>query len=678
FQVYNEGDLIWVHGFHLLLLPSFLMRVLRTARVGLFLHTPFPSSEIFRTLPFREELLRGMLNADQIGFHLFEYARHFITCCKRILGLNEGDSTNRGNRNVYYNGRSVSIESIHGGIEPSIIADKLVHTDIAGRVAALRKEYDGRYVFLGIDKVERLKGLQLKFTAFYKLLLEYPHLADTIVLLQLGISVSEREQDYHKCLSELRTLARKINSEFAPSPDRPVLVLELEDENSFTLNRRIPYLCLADCLLNTSVRDGLNSLPLEYVQVQGATRVDNPGVLMLSEFTSAMRVMRGAIRINPWKVEEVAHVMAEVVQVMTVKRRKERLSECLEYVNTNTTSYWAAQILMDLKAVGSSSNRSIMSPVGLGLNYRVVGMESNFSLLDVAAVMRGYRSAKRRVIFLDYGGTICTTPKRSIAYYAHANKLKNVAKPPESLIQLLTALCADPRNLVFVISGREKEELEKTLGDIKNLGLAAEHGLHFRFPGELKMSGGHLDTGVSTDTERDPSFVKRKWETLVALRDQSWKQLTRTIMNLYAQRTNGTYVVNKGSALLWQFRDADPEFGWLQSKELEDHLTTVLKPFSVEILRGTSDGDGGYIEVRPGGVNKGAFVSAILSRQVEMDLMPDFILAMGDEESDEMMYEVVKDFSRGVKGEEPGTPDATVTTTQGVPISPGRRGSYQV
>ncbi|CBJ29609.1 Trehalose 6-phosphate synthase, family GT20 / Trehalose 6-phosphate phosphatase [Ectocarpus siliculosus] len=632
-EVYNEGDMIWVHGFHLLLLPSFLTRVLRTARVGLFLHTPFPSSEIFRTLPFREDLLRGMLNADQIGFHLFEYARHFITCCKRILGLNEGDSTNRGNRNVYYNGRCVSIESIHGGIEPSIIAAKLGHTDIAGRVAALRKEYDGRYVFLGIDKVERLKGLQLKFTAFYKLLLEYPHLADTIVLLQLGISVSEREQDYHKCFSELSTLAKKINSEFAPSPDRPVLVLELEDENSFTLNRRIPYLCLADCLLNTSVRDGLNSLPLEYVQVQGATRVDNPGVLMLSEFTSAMRVMRGAIRINPWKVEEVAHVMAEVVQVMTVKRRKERLSECLEYVNTNTTSYWAAQILMDLKAVGSSSNRSIMSPVGLGLNFRVVGMESNFSLLDVAALMRGYRSAKRRVIFLDYGGTICTTPKRSIAYYAHANK---------------------------------------------NLGLAAEHGLHFRFPGELKMSGGHLDTGGSTDTERDPSFVKRKWETLVALRDQSWKQLTRTIMNLYAQRTNGTYVVNKGSALLWQFRDADPEFGWLQSKELEDHLTTVLKPFSVEILRGTSDGDGGYIEVRPGGVNKGAFVSAILSRQVEMDLMPDFILAMGDEESDEMMYEVVKDFSRGVKGEEPGTPDATATTTQGGPTSPGRRGSYQV
>ncbi|CAM9975335.1 unnamed protein product [Pylaiella littoralis] len=681
-EVYNEGDMVWVHGFHLLLLPSFLTRVLRTARVGLFLHTPFPSSEIFRTLPFREDLLRGMLNADQIGFHLFEYARHFLTCCKRILGLNEGDGNNRGNRNVFYNGRTVSIESIHGGIEPSIIAAKLAHPEFAARAAALRKEYEGRFVFVGIDKVERLKGLQLKFTAFYKLLLECPHLAETVVLLQLGISVREREQDYHQCLTELRTLALKINTQFAPSPDRPVIVLELEDENVFTLERRLPYLCVADCLLTTSVRDGLNNLPLEYVVVQASTRVQNPGVMMLSEFTSSMRVMRGAVRINPWKVKAVAHVMAEVVQEMTVKTRKERLVDCLEYVNTNTTSYWAAQILMDLKAVGRSADRSIMSPIGFGLNFRVVGMESNFSLLDVAAVMKGYRSATRRVIFLDYGGTICTTAKRNSLYYAHSSKQKENTKAPESLRQLLTTLCADPRNLVFVISGREKEEMQVALGDVKNLGLAAEHGLHFRFPGELKMSDSHLNAQDPSDAERDPSFLKRKWETLVAVRDQSWKQLTRTIMNLYAKRTHGTYVVNKGSALLWQFRDADPEFGWLQSKELEDHLTTVLKSFSVEILRGTgsSDAEGGYIEVRPGGVNKGAFVSAVMSRQLEMGLMPDFVLAVGDEESDEMMYEAVKDFSRGVKGEEPGTPDANVAATQGGTNSPAqrRRGSYQV
>ncbi|CAN0286398.1 unnamed protein product, partial [Hapterophycus canaliculatus] len=132
-----------------------------------------------------------------------------------------------GNTNVLYNGRCVSIESMHGGIEPSIIAAKLAHKDISGRVAELRKEYQGRYIFLGIDKVERLKGLMLKFTAFYKLLLERPHLANSIVLLQLGISVHEREQDYHKSLSDLRNLAEKINSEFAPSRDKPVLVLQV-------------------------------------------------------------------------------------------------------------------------------------------------------------------------------------------------------------------------------------------------------------------------------------------------------------------------------------------------------------------------------------------------------------------------------------------------------------------
>ncbi|CAN0170701.1 unnamed protein product, partial [Discosporangium mesarthrocarpum] len=142
-EVYNEGDMIWVHGFHLLLLPSFLRRVVRAARVGLFLHTPFPSSEIFRTLPFREDLLRGMLNADQIGFHLYEYARHFLTGCRRILGLTEKESNNKGATEVHYNGRSVMIKSIHAGIEPSVIHNSIRGPLTAKVVEGLREQCGG-------------------------------------------------------------------------------------------------------------------------------------------------------------------------------------------------------------------------------------------------------------------------------------------------------------------------------------------------------------------------------------------------------------------------------------------------------------------------------------------------------------------------------------------------------
>ncbi len=136
-QCFNEGDLIWIHGFHLMILPSFLTRRIAMAKIGIFLHTPFPSSEIFRTLWCREDLLRGMLNADQVGFHLFEYARHFLTCCRRLLGLNYGmfpDSSGGHNLAIDTNGRHVSVTSIHAGVEPPVLHQVLSHSSTLNKV----------------------------------------------------------------------------------------------------------------------------------------------------------------------------------------------------------------------------------------------------------------------------------------------------------------------------------------------------------------------------------------------------------------------------------------------------------------------------------------------------------------------------------------------------------------
>lgn len=136
-QVFNEGDLVWVHGFHLMVLPSYLVRRIPMAKVGIFLHTPFPSSEIFRTVWCREDLLRGMLNADQVGFHLFEYARHYLTCCRRLLGLNYGmipDSYGGYNLAVESNGRHVTVTSIHAGVEPQVLNQILTSSNTLEKV----------------------------------------------------------------------------------------------------------------------------------------------------------------------------------------------------------------------------------------------------------------------------------------------------------------------------------------------------------------------------------------------------------------------------------------------------------------------------------------------------------------------------------------------------------------
>lgn len=189
-EVYNDNDLIWIHGFHLLVLPSFITKTIPKAKTALFLHTPFPSSEIFRTLSVREDLLRGMLNADHIGFHLFEYARHFVTCVRRILGLTydmEG-----GQLAVHYNGRTVAISSIHVGVDISSLRSILHKPEIEVKLDRLRESFRGRKVLMGIDRLERIRGLPLKLLAFEAFLKKYPQWVGKVVLYQVRKAVVGR------------------------------------------------------------------------------------------------------------------------------------------------------------------------------------------------------------------------------------------------------------------------------------------------------------------------------------------------------------------------------------------------------------------------------------------------------------------------------------------------------
>ena len=216
-QCFNEGDLVWIHGFHLLILPSYLTRKIPMAKVGLFLHTPFPSSEIFRTLWCREDLLRGMLNADQVGFHLFEYARHFLTSCRRLLGLNYGmipDASGGHTLAVDTNGRHVGVTSIHAGVEPPVLTQILTHSSTVEKAASIRDRMQGKHIFCSIDRLESLKGIPLKLLGLERFLRRCPEWIGNVVLYQVGISAFERGEDYTLTKNEVVKLTDKINREW--------------------------------------------------------------------------------------------------------------------------------------------------------------------------------------------------------------------------------------------------------------------------------------------------------------------------------------------------------------------------------------------------------------------------------------------------------------------------------
>jgi trehalose 6-phosphate synthase/phosphatase len=287
-QCFNEGDLVWIHGFHLLILPSYLTRRIPMAKVGIFLHTPFPSSEIFRTLWCREDLLRGMLNADQVGFHLYEYARHFLTCCRRLLGLDYGmipDASGGHTLAIDTNGRHVAVTSIHAGIEPPVLNQILQHTTTLEKACAcsseygsascgfllipvsslfafrqalsIRNQFGGKVIFCAIDRLESLKGIPLKLLGLDRFLRRCPEWVGKVVLIQVGISAFERGDDYLKTKKEVLAMVTKLNQTWPG-------VVQFQEcrESEMRLQQRMALMRAADVVLVTPIRDGLNLIPL--------------------------------------------------------------------------------------------------------------------------------------------------------------------------------------------------------------------------------------------------------------------------------------------------------------------------------------------------------------------------------------------------------------------------------
>ena len=650
-EVYDSGDLVWVHDYHLLLLPSYILRKLRTARVGLFLHTPFPSSEIFRTIPVREELIRGMLNADLIGFHIFEYARHFLTCCKRMLGL-EYEFHPGGFIAVRDYKRDVKISVSHVGIEPELcrveqaageaftalaggaappmpwacagfvsvssgvsLSSPVVANEEARKLASnlveLRQlQAAGKTVMLGIDEMERLKGIPLKLIAFEQLLKTVPERADKVALVQVGVRARNFtpavQADFDELRGEVLEILGRIESAF-PGAVRFVEV------PTMALAQRMQLWALADVAVFTPVREGFNSFPLEAVY---ARREGTPGVVLLSEFCSTACVLNGALRINPWNTEEVTHAM-ECACSMRASERLARHERDMQFIVQTTASAWAERFANDLQTTSKKPDEP-WTPIGFGLaGFRRVGWGEGFRALDTTEVLAAYRRARRRAIFLDWGGTLVAIDNgqlSSLISYYHADL-------PPAVHHCLEELAADPSNLLMVLSGRERSRVEEVFKGIGGASLAAEHGFHFRlgsFPGVRKVGEG-------------------AWQQLFEDFDLSWKETVRAIFEAYKTRTNGVVIQDKGSALVWKYDEVDPEFASMQLKELLQHLHTTLQHAPVEVTMGK-----GYLEVRAKGMNKGVIVDHIISLLYSNCGGVDFVLCIGDDTADESMFSALQ------------------------------------
>jgi len=668
-EAYSHGDLIWIHGFHLMLLPSFLRRVISVAKIGYFFHTPFPSSEIWRTMSRREDLLRGILAADQVGFHLYEYARHFMTTCHRVLG-HRSEMTVNGSLGINVDERVVIVTCIHVGIDTPKLEIALKLDAYSTKLNLWREKFRGKTVVGGTDRLERLKGIPLKLIAIDTFMQENPQWHGKLLFSIIGVSAVERGDDYRLTVRDVKIMAKAINAKYSTGVGDIVVHFVEKTERDFNLSQRLAFFSACDLLMVTATRDGLNRLPMEFIlarnhvnevaRAAGEPIQSGPGqnLVIISEFISSARVMRGALTVNPWRVQDVTMALTQALN-MSKDKCDDRFNRNLEYSSNMTTQNWAIQVLNDLKATKDQDQASTMA-LGFGMGFKVMGLSSGFKPVDPVVVSKAYRNSRSRLIVLDWGGTLVADDDKTdkLRAYALATGKSTRVGPTAKLTKLIEKLASDVRNSVFIISGKELMAVSEYFGHIKNVGLGAEHGFYYRWPRDEFLPGDEgkkqrgssegsepVNGADSDDSDYDGSSaaksqgVRCKWQTLTEIGDQTWKESARLMMNIFAQRTHGTYVEEKGNALIWQFRDADPEFGFLQSKELEVHLKQILRGSTeVEVIRGGGVADG-YIEVRPTGVTKGLFLEHAMATLKNLSKSATFVLAIGDDSSDEPMFE---------------------------------------
>ncbi|KAK2646486.1 hypothetical protein Ddye_021681 [Dipteronia dyeriana] len=598
-----DEDYVWIQDYHLMVLPSFLRKRFHRIKLGFFLHSPFPTSEIYRTLPVRDEILKSLLNCDLIGFHTFDYARHFLSCCSRMLGLNY--ESKRGYIGLDYYGRTVSIKIQPVGIHMVQLQSVLSMEETAVKVKELKERFDGKFVILGVDDMDLFKGISFKFLAMGNLLEQNPNLRGKVVLVQITNPARSSGKDVQDVENEINQIADEINTKFGKPGYDPIVNVK----GPVSTQDKVPYYTIADCCVVNCVRDGMNLVPYKYTVSRQSSPVldkflgtaddEKESVIIVSEFIGCSPSLSGAIRVNPWNVDAVADAMSSAIR-MSGWDKQMRHEKHYKYISSHDVAYWARSFDQDLERSCREHLFKRCWGVGLGFGFRIVALGPEFRKIGTHQIVNAYKTTNSRLILLDYDGTVMSQA--------------SVDKTPTSLvISILNDLCSDPRNVVFIVSGRGKDSLSQWFSPCEKLGISAEHGYFTRWT-------------------RDS-----QWETSLLTTDFDWKKIAEPVMELYTETTDGSFIEHKETAMVWHHQDSDPHFGTCQAKELLDHLENVLANEPVMVKKGQQ-----IVEVKPQCVSKGMVVQKLISTMESSGKSPDFVLCIGDDRSDEDMFETIE------------------------------------
>lgn len=341
----EDGDLVWVHDYHLMLLPAMLLEELenlaqarqepvKKIKLGFFLHTPFPSSEIYRILPVRREVLLGLLSCDLIGFHTYDYVRHFLSAVTRILGLQTLPNA------IVYKARYINVSAFPIGIDIDKFLEGLKQPSVIERIAGLKKKFADTRIIVGVDRLDYIKGVPQKLLSFEVFLTNHPEWIGKVVLCQVAVPSRQDVEEYQSLRANVNELVGRINGQFGTVEFTPIHFLH----KSVDFAELISLYAISDVCLVSSTRDGMNLVSYEYI----ACQQDHFGSLILSEFTGAAQSLTGAIIVNPWNVEETARAIYEAL-TLPQEKKENNFEKLFAYIKKYTSAFWGESFVKELQ-----------------------------------------------------------------------------------------------------------------------------------------------------------------------------------------------------------------------------------------------------------------------------------------------------------------------------------------
>lgn len=433
-KIITPDDEIWVHDYHLMLLPSLIREEMEEVSIGFFLHIPFPAFEIFRLLPWREDILRGLLGADLVGFHTYDYSQHFLNCARYLLGL----EYERGQ--LMYSDRMVKVDAFPMGIDYERFTSAVETDEAEAEIEKIHKRVGDRKVILSIDRLDYTKGILDRLSAFELFLEEYPQYHDEVTLIMLTVPSRVGVDTYAELKQDIDEIVGRINSRFGTVGWVPIWYLF----RSVPFERLVALYNIADIGLVTPLRDGMNLVSKEFI----ACKTDGEGVLILSEMAGASKELGEAISVNPYDQREMAEALHLALQ-MSPERQVKSNRVMQERLKRYDVTKWALDFMEQLR---------ITKEKQVDFERNILTRKTREELIE------RYKESEKRLILLDYDGTLISF-----------SKSPDDAVPDVDLIELLKKLNRVEGNEVVIVSGRDRDSLSEWFGPL-NLSMIAEHG----------------------------------------------------------------------------------------------------------------------------------------------------------------------------------------------------------